>query len=65
LPLRKDSGIVQDMDKPETVTTIRPLGPAVVFAPPAFKGQKSSGTKARFQMIAERLKAANTVKEGK
>lgn len=45
------------------ITIIRPYGPDVVHAPPAFKGQQSAkgATKARFAMVAERIKKANTV----
>lgn len=39
------------------IRTIQPYGPDVVYAPPAFKGQKSAkgATQARFAMIAARL----------
>lgn len=48
----------------EAVRTIVPYGPEVVFAPPAYKGQKSAkgATKARFAMIAARLAAAQVSK---
>lgn len=47
-----------------TTRTIVPLGPNVVYAPPAFKGQQSAkgATKARFEMIASRLAAAQVSK---
>ena len=48
--------------KAQTIRQIVPLGPDVIYAPPAFKGQKSGGTKARFQMIEDRLKAAQESK---
>lgn len=46
----------------EPVRTLVPYGPSVVYAPPAFKGQKSAkgATKARFAYIAERLAKAQT-----
>lgn len=46
----------------QPVRTIVPYGPSVVYAPPAFKGQKSArgATKARFAYIAERLAKAQT-----
>lgn len=44
----------------DAVRVVLPYGPDVVFAPPAFKGQQSAkgATKARFEMIAARLAAA-------
>lgn len=44
------------------IRTIIPYGPNVVYAPPAFKGQKGAkgATKARFAMVAERLAKAQT-----
>lgn len=48
-----------------TIRNIVPLGPAVVFAPPAFKGQKGAkgATQARFAMVAARIAAAQTREE--
>lgn len=52
-----------------TVRTIVPLGPSVVYAPPAFKGQQSAkgATKARFAYVEARLKAKQSTQtqEGK
>lgn len=52
------------MNNHVAVRVIRPFGPEVVYAPPAFKGQKSAkgATKARFEMIAAHLAAAQVSK---
>lgn len=50
------------MAAPVRVRVLVPLGPSVVYAPPAFKGQKSAkgATAARFAMVAARLAVLQT-----